>query len=373
MSDLVQRTAVEQAGHEPTAAQTTVASVPSSHVYVRHIASERDDGVHRLPDPDPDSPARSTQERWWPPVMLSRDWVATHDFDVFHVQFGFDAWDPRVLADVVDAVHEQGRLFVQTVHDLRNPHHTERAQHDAQLAALLSRADQVVTLTSGAADEISDRFGRTAHVLPHPHVVDLPTMARVAATPAGRDRPFRVGLHVKSLRASMDPLVILPALVRSVREIGGVLQVNGHRDALEPGGARFDTALGRALRQAEAAGDLELHVHDFLDDAALWRYLASLDASVLPYRFGTHSGWLEACRDLGTAVIAPTCGHYADQGPVHPYVLDEKSFIPTTLEQAVHDACDAGPVAPLPVELRRRQRAEIARAHRALYRGESAV
>ena len=42
---------------------------------------------------------------------------------------------------------------------------------------------------------------------------------------------------------------------------------------------------------------------------------AALDVSVLPYRFGTHSGWLEACFDLGTAVVAPSCGFYAEQRP----------------------------------------------------------
>ena len=45
--------------------------------------------------------------------------------------------------------------------------------------------------------------------------------------------------------------------------------------------------------------------------------------SVLPYRFGTHSGWLEACVDLGTAVVAPSCGFYAEQQPVHSYRHDE--------------------------------------------------
>ena len=68
-----------------------VASVPANHVYVHHIAAEDPDGVERLPDPDPDDPRRSTQEAWWPPVMLDPDWIAAADFDVFHLQFGFDA------------------------------------------------------------------------------------------------------------------------------------------------------------------------------------------------------------------------------------------------------------------------------------------
>ena len=349
--------------------QTVVASVPADHVYVRHIAAEADDGVRRLRDPDPDSPSRSAEQRWWPPVMLDPSWVERHDFDVFHVQFGFDAWEPKDLAAVVDAVHRTGRRFVYTAHDLRNPHHATRALHDAQLDVLIREADEVVTLTTGSADEIETRWGRRPLVLAHPHVVELDEMARRARTARRSDGSFRVGLHLKSLRASMAPATILPTLVRAVAEIpGAVLQVNGHNDVLMPDGLRFDPDLAGYLRAAESEGALELHVHDFMSDSELWDYLSSLDVSVLPYRFGTHSGWLEACRDLGTAVLAPTCGYYADQGPVHSYVLDESRWCPETLRAAVHDAHDAGPTEPLSVAWRRQQRAELAAAHRKIYR-----
>jgi 2-oxoglutarate dehydrogenase E1 component len=130
-------------------------------------------------------------------------------------------------------------------------------------------------------------------------------------------------------------MALLPTLVETVAAIpGGVLQVNGHRDVLDPDGARRDESLAAYLHDQADAGRLELHVHDFLDDDALWDYLASLDVSVLPYRFGTHSGWLEACRDLGTAVVAPTCGHYADQGPVLSYAHDEAGLDEVTIGMA---------------------------------------
>lgn len=82
----------------------TVASVRSSHVYVRHIAAEHGDGVRRPPDPHPRDPGRSADQVWWPPVMLQRSWIEAHDFDVFHIQFGFDAWDPQDLKGVVDSL-----------------------------------------------------------------------------------------------------------------------------------------------------------------------------------------------------------------------------------------------------------------------------
>jgi beta-1,4-mannosyltransferase len=344
-----------------------VASVPASHVYVRHIASEDYDGVRRLPDPDPERPGRSTEQTWWPPVMLRPDWAEMQDFDVFHIQFGFDGWDPQDLRRLVRVLESRGKPLVYTVHDLRNPHHLDRRIHDSQLDVLIPAAAAVLTLTQGAASDIWHRWRRDAVVIPHPHVVPFERMRRVDRSRS--DRPFRIGLHLKSLRASMDPLRILPQLIASTRSLpNAVLQVNGHRDVLEPDGARRHDALAAFLTAAAAREELELHVHDFMSDDQLWDYLEALDVSVLPYRFGTHSGWQEACRDLGTAVVAPSCGHYADQGPVETYLHDEDCYDPRSLHQALLRAYATGPPVPLTIEARRRQRALVADTHRRIYR-----
>ena len=341
----------------------TVASVPHDHVYVRHLArpDEVEPAVVRLPDPRTD--ARAEQSTWWPPAMLSAEWVRASELDLMHVQFGFDARTPDQLRELVRALRETGRPLVQTVHDLRNPHHLDRSLHDAQLDVLVPAADALLTLTPSAAAEVRSRWGREAIVVPHPHVVDLDRMARVGPRAPG---PFRVGLHVKSLRASMDPVAVLPALAAAVRRVGGVLQVNGHPDVLSPTGASRDDAL---LDVLAGLGDvLDLRVHDFMDHDAFVDHLEALDVSVLPYRFGTHSGWLEACRDVGTHVVAPTCGSYAEQGPVHSYVLDEHRFDPASLVDAVLSAHAAGPATPLDPAWRRAQREEVAALHESVYR-----
>ncbi|WP_244928136.1 glycosyltransferase family 1 protein [Nocardioides sp. W7] len=350
--------------------QIVVASVPAGHVYVRHLSPAHGPGPRRLADPDPAAPDRAATQRWWPPVMLDPGWAATADFDLFHLQFGFDARSPEHLADLVDALRRRGKPFVFTVHDLRNPHHPSRELHDEQLDVLIPAADALVTLTDGAADEIRLRWGREAVVLPHPHVVDLRTMA-VAQDARARRRNwgFRIGLHVKSLRASMDPMAVLPTLVETVRSLpGAVLQVNGHRDVLDDDGARRDAPLGSYLRERAAAGELELHVHDYFSEPELFNHLGSLDVSVLPYRFGTHSGWLEACRDLGTTVVAPTCGYFADQGPVLSYRLDEDGYDADSLAAAIVLAYETRPRLGAAIDVRRHQRAEVAQAHDLLYR-----
>ena len=116
--------------------------------------------------------------------------VGGHDFDVFHLHFGFDACDPAELAELVATLRRRGKPFVFTVHDLRNPHHSRREAHDAQLDVLVPAADALVTLTQGAAAEIRRRWGREAVVIPHPHVVELADISRSrrGAPPGGRAR-----------------------------------------------------------------------------------------------------------------------------------------------------------------------------------------
>ncbi|WP_255467037.1 glycosyltransferase [Aeromicrobium senzhongii] len=355
----------------PGGATVRVASVPSTHVYVRHLRppSGPSPFVH-LPDPDPDHPSRSATTKWWPPVMLRPEWAATADFDVFHVQFGFDACSPEDLSRLVGVLRERGKPLVLTAHDLRNPHHPTRELHDEQLGVLVAAADAVITLTDGAAAEIARRWGREALVLPHPHVVELDTMARLRRRrEASTSGEFRIGLHIKSLRQSMDPLPVLRVLDETIRDLpGAVLQVNGHHDVLDPDGARREPVIAQWLEQASAEGRVDLRVHDFLPDRDLWDYLAGLDLAVLPYRFGSHSGWLEACRDLGTTVLAPTCGYYADQGPVLSFGFDEARFDAASLADAVRHAYRTRPAHGASVDERRDQRIEVARAHDRLYR-----
>ncbi|MFK8907544.1 glycosyltransferase family 1 protein [Streptomyces sp. YS-3] len=343
-----------------------VASVPAGHVYVRHCSAPEGDGVRRLADPRPNG-APSTSERWWPPVMLDPDWVSGHhkDFDVFHLHFGFDAQSPAQLSALVDALRRHGKPLVYTVHDLRNPHQPDPAIHDAALNVIVPAADRLITLTPGAARIIRGRWNRTATVLPHPHVVELPRLTRPRPV---RDR-FRVGVHAKSLRPNMSVLPVVRVLADTVAELADAeLQVNIHREVADPAARAHAPQLLAELRELERRGRLTLAIHDYFDDEQLWDYLASLDLSVLPYLFGTHSGWLEACHDLGTAVAAPDCGFYAQQRPCLTYGhTQEGGLDEDSLRKAVLRAYEERPAPRATERHRTRERVELAAAHRALY------
>jgi Glycosyltransferase Family 4 len=343
-----------------------VASVPADHVYVRHLGDPRGrDGVVRLDDPVPPGSGVGPAQ-WWPPVMLSPSWVLDHrgEFDVFHIQFGFDAQEAGHLHALAQALRSAGKPLVYTVHDLRNPHHADRCAHDGHLDVLIPQADALVTLTAGAAAEVQARWGCRPVVLPHPHVVELDRI------PAGRraGTGFVVGVHAKSVRASMAPVPVIRALAEVVPVLpGGRLQVNVHRDVFDADGLRHDPGLASYLRAAASRSEIDLRVHDCLSDEQLWAYLESLDVSVLPYRFGTHSGWLEACHDLGTTVIAPSCGYFSEQRPCLTYRHEESGLDAGSLRDAVLEAYRRRPRWQARAGDRLRERVAISATHRRLY------
>jgi hypothetical protein len=309
-----------------------VASVPAGHVYVRHLSRpDGPDRVRRLPDPAPERPVVGAP--WWPPRILDRAWLVEHrfDYDLVHVHFGFDALSPADLHAWTRTLRVLERPLVVTVHDLRNPHHEHPGLHDAQLGVLVGAADTVITLTHGAAAEIRRRWGVRSRVLPHPHVVGIDDLTR----PRPQRPGLRVGIHCKSLRAGMDPLPVVETAARVLGHLPGAsLVVDVHTDVVEPGGAHHDARLVDRLRDLEQSGALRTSVHDYYSDRELLDYLLDLDVSVLPYRFGTHSGWLEACHDLGTTVVAPDCGYYSEQRPCLTYTHGDERSLATALESA---------------------------------------
>lgn len=110
-----------------------------------------------------------------------------------------------------------------------------------------------------------------------------------------------------------------------------------------------------------------MRVHKYFSDDELWEYLSSLSVSVLPYRFGTHSGWLEACHDLGTAVIAPSCGFYHQQRPCQVFTYDEQTFDPDSLADSVRALYHSGRRPHSDWAQRMFERRFLSHAHHAIY------
>lgn len=282
----------------------TVASVPAGHPYVRRISA--DSGVELLDDPViPGAPAST----WWPPVILDPEWIRAHcdQAELLHIHFGMESFGPGHLAACVEAAHESGWPVVFTVHDLTNPQLHDQTLHIRQLDEIVTGADALITLTNGAAGEVRTRWGREADVIPHPSL--LAPDAEAPAVLATHD--LRIGTHLKDLRPNVDG----PGTIRTLLDAVQRLRAEGLPAEAEVRihhQVRDETALAE-VRRLCAKGGAALIEHERLSDAELTISLSRLDACVLPYRFGTHSGWLELCWDLGVPVAAPDVGYYAEQ------------------------------------------------------------
>lgn len=260
-----------------------VLAIPAEHPYTQAVCPA---GVEYLPDPDVDG-----KGHWWPHPALRADyWANLPAVDVVHIHFGFEHVSPGQLRETVEALPVP---LVVTVHDIDNPHLRDQREHHERLRVLINAAQAVITLTDHAATILRERFGATdVHVLPHPLIAEPVTVEREA----------RAAVFVKSLRGNVvrEPEFYIEIANRVP------LDVYAHEvEATE----HLREALGRAAEDA----DLRLHVHAPMGDAELHAAVARATVCVLPYTRGTHSGWLEMCRDQGTNVAVPDIGCYADQ------------------------------------------------------------
>ena len=264
---------------------------PGDHCYVRHIGHGRPGSGRSI----------------WDVAGLRRDRV-----HVVHLHFGFEH---RSLDELEVWAHDlaaAGIALVHTVHDLDNPHLTDQRDHHRAIGTLVTRANALTTLTGAAADVIQCRHGRRPRVMAHPHVVPLGEMARRHRSP----RPRRgVYVHAATGRPNLD-----------LDAIASVALAAAPPDVLVHVRPDAPTATIEALDRLARRGRLILDVRPRLGDGELWDRLGAAELVLLPYRWGTHSGLLEAAHDLGTPVLAPAIGGFADQG-AHIYDGDPAARI----------------------------------------------
>lgn len=348
-----------------------VASVPAAHPYVTHLELEAA-GVNVLADPPPPG---SVDGRWWPPVMLGSSWISAHAdaFDLMHLHFGSEALSTDELINVLDALRSVRRPLVFTVHDICHPQLSDQRRYDEHLALLMARAHEILTLTRGAANEIMRRWGRRADVVPHPHMYGLATPFPQTAR---HDQPV-VGVDLRDLRPNIDALGTICTLIAAVRQLrsgGDEIRIRvGLRDRVR------DAATRERLRMLCAPFVwVELIEGPRPGDADLARSLCELDATVLPYRHGTHSGWLELSWDLAVPIIAPAIGQFADQHADSDYLWsyapgDVQGLALSLAAAVMHMPLSAGSPERRTLQQARRQariadRSRIRTAHLRTYR-----
>ncbi|WNV75309.1 glycosyltransferase [Geodermatophilus sp. DSM 44513] len=324
------------AADSPAGPGIRVVTVPNTDPYVDAVLP---DGVQRV-GPGPGG---------GPSPWLDPGYLAAHAdrTDVVHLHSGYGHLPEDEVVSWTETVRRSGVPLVLTVHQLRDPGQPTRRRHDAHLAALLATAEVVLTLTPGAAEEIAARFGRTAIVVAHPSIAEpVPDLG-------GGER----GVVGMALRAPCPALPDPAGVVRAA--LSGAVN----------GGGRLRVFLddGVAPPPVFAAGDSLEYLPRKADGWA--EQLQELHAAVLPECCGTHSRDLEVCRDVGTRVVAPSCGWFADQwADVVVYDNDEERGLdPVSLDAAVTAALTRPAPRPADQAWRAEQRAAVRAVHGQVY------
>lgn len=190
-------------------------------------------------------------------------------------------------------------------------------------------------------------------MIPHPRVV--------TESPPGAGSGEAVGVFLKSLRSNVvsDPFFYRIVARTLHRVTGRPLRIHIHED-------QTAANLIHSLSEEPGAEHLELRVHSPMSDATLHAAIAECRTVLLPYLRGTHSGWLEMCRDLGVTVAAPDCGMYEGQADDPRGVEKYRTGDPLDAARALIELHGHGPV-PYHGD-RVEQLRQIRAAHREIYR-----
>ncbi|NYF16920.1 hypothetical protein HDC37_001745 [Microbacterium sp. AK009] len=319
--------------------------------------------------PDPPVPG-APDGQWWPPVALTAGWLRRNAdrVDALHVHFGLESFSPAELGSALATARDLDLPVVYTVHDLENPQLIDQTGYGELLDVIVPGADHLITLTAGAGAEVLRRWGRTCEIIPHPLLAEH---AGGAAAPAAQGETVRVGMHLRDLRPNINATAAVRAAAAAAESLGGgeapvvieILMNERVRDA--DLAARVD-----ALAAPHPAVHLRRTAR--MTDADIEAWLSGLDLFVLPYRHGTHSGWVELCFDLGVPVAGTAVGQIASQHPSSFFAidLDEPASLAAAIRRCrvVRQAADEPAARDARRRARRRERDEVRAAHLALYR-----
>lgn len=255
------------------------------------------------------------------PGDILRDSGPISDVDVAHVHLGHDYLSVGAVERAMASLASSGVPVLLTVHDIHHPSDLEDPQLLDRVGALVTAAARVVTLTEEGALRMLERWDVAAAVVPHPRLLDeseISTAIRSAKHLRGDGPGPVVGVLLERMGENIEGPELLDKLApvptgRQDAELRILVESRSWQEAVgeEPG-----TDGDPLVSELAAEGDwqsVRLVTYEALDLGPLLPELAALDACVLPYRFASHSTWLELCRDLGVAAVFPDLGFLAAQ------------------------------------------------------------
>ena len=244
------------------------------------------------------------------PSDMSYAWILEHlddqaftdSFDILHLHYGFEFEDMDLINLVLRRLSGKGIVF--TCHETHSVHASPG--YERYLRFMLSRADQLMTLTEGAAIKITRLLTEPKPITVAPHGYAMDPRSPWFGGAGGSSVPEVV--MYGALRPNRDTLTTIANLLMGcVPDCHAQLLTRPIRDE-----AQMNALLPLAnLARNNDYGQIELSLP--LSDESLAERLASCDILVLPYLNAGHSGALEMAFDMGLLPVVTNVGHLPEQ------------------------------------------------------------
>lgn len=254
---------------------------------------------------------------------------AAGELDILHLHQGLAAVVP--LGEPAGLVAALERHRIPMVLTLHQPPPPGVGADGAVLDMVVPAADTVITLSPPAGGIVRTRWSVDPLVLRHPHVATLDRIAAAQATPRAPG-PWRIGLLPGG--APRDAAALAQGVEALVQDHGVTIDI--------------------------PARDVRIDASTTVD------WVAQLDLLVLPPGRWGSGGWVELCRDLGTACVVPADAREVVLAAAASY--PGTGAAPEVVTRAIARALSALPVTPPAVEERRVEAALVRDEHVALYR-----
>lgn len=270
-----------------------VLSYPPRHPYVDRLHGQAANLVYRAGLP------RDPHRRYDPA------WLVEHSdrIDIAHIHIGHDDRSVDDLLEVAEALDACNVPIVATVHDIQPPSGLPTIEATG-LHGIGLRAQRLITLTAGAADEVEVRIGIRPQVIPHGPVLDS---GRIQRARRQRAMYVREDLPVLLHAGHVNPNLDWQSVIDAARRTRGRRRVRilVHQQEAD-----------RILQAVTGLAFVEVVLLEGLSQGQLVAELAAAHCVVLPYRWATHSGLLELAADIGVPVVATAVGYLHQQHPV---------------------------------------------------------
>lgn len=343
-----------------------VVHVPGRTPYARKLVSAAFQGVNGVIAGGIDIP-RDVTCRW---LLTHKPWDWFDVVHLHHIEF-----EPIVLLKkLLWECRRARKRVVFTAHDLA-PIFISTVEYNRRLRLLVSEGVPFVCLTERSCRDVRAKVAADCVVIPHGR--DGAALPERPVRAAGPTRFLIFG----SLRSSRDIELVLncwrfaPSLGDS--ELRLLLRAPSRASMVS------EESTWRTICMHAADTRLGVEVRSFPTDQEIRHALMHSDCLVLPYRWASHSGQLEAAADAGTLALASRIGYLADQAAMHHGLSAEPSWFDwadgnkyaygerflTAMEDA-HARIQSGWQAPGPAQFSAHRDAEgaaILAAHGRLY------